>query len=80
MRDVYPGFLQLYGFMIMNLDRHMQAHRKLFQAPVQGRWGLGAEDREFYHEYLAVMDSAAEFHLQTCRNRLRPPRVAQGRR
>jgi poly(3-hydroxybutyrate) depolymerase len=66
MRDVYPGFLQLYGFMIMNLDRHMQAHRKLFQHLVQGDGDSAQKHREFYDEYLAVMDLAAEFYLQTC--------------
>ena len=27
MRDVYPGFVQLNGFVAMNLDRHIEAHR-----------------------------------------------------
>jgi poly(3-hydroxybutyrate) depolymerase len=66
MRDVYPGFLQLYGFMIMNLDRHMQAHRTLFQHLVAGDGDSAQKHREFYDEYLAVMDLAAEFYLQTC--------------
>ena len=30
MREVYPGFLQLYGFVSMNIDRHLEAHRHLF--------------------------------------------------
>jgi len=66
MRDVYPGFLQLYGFMIMNLDRHMQAHRNLFLHLVQGDGDSAQKHREFYDEYLAVMDLCAEFYLQTC--------------
>lgn len=66
MRDVYPGFLQLYGFMIMNLDRHMQEHRNLFQHLVEGDGDSAQRHREFYDEYLAVMDLAAEFYLQTC--------------
>jgi poly(3-hydroxybutyrate) depolymerase len=66
MRDVYPGFLQLYGFMIMNLDRHMQAHRNLFDHLVQGDGDSAQKHREFYDEYLAVMDLSAEFYLQTC--------------
>jgi poly(3-hydroxybutyrate) depolymerase len=66
MRDVYPGFLQLYGFMIMNLDRHMQAHRNLFQHLVEGDGDSAQKHREFYDEYLAVMDLSAEFYLQTC--------------
>jgi poly(3-hydroxybutyrate) depolymerase len=64
-RDVYPGFLQLSGFMTMNLDRHLAAHKDLFRHLVSGD-GDGAEKhREFYDEYLAVMDLTAEFFLQT---------------
>ena len=58
MRDVYPGFLQLHGFMSMNLDRHMEAHRKLFQHLVEGDGDSAQKHREFYDEYLAVMDLA----------------------
>lgn len=65
MRDVYPGFLQLTGFMTMNLDRHLSAHRELFTHLIEGD-GLSAEKhREFYDEYLSVMDLTAEFYLQT---------------
>jgi poly(3-hydroxybutyrate) depolymerase len=65
MRDVYPGFLQLNGFMTMNLDRHIEAHRKLFQHLVSGDGDSAQKHREFYDEYLAVMDLSAEFYLQT---------------
>ena len=65
MRDVYPGFLQLHGFMSMNLDRHIEAHRNLFPHLVKGDGDSAQKHREFYDEYLAVMDLAAEFYLQT---------------
>jgi poly(3-hydroxybutyrate) depolymerase len=65
MRDVYPGFLQLHGFVSMNLDRHIKAHRELFMHLVQGDGDSAQKHREFYDEYLAVMDLAAEFYLQT---------------
>jgi len=65
MRDVYPGFLQLYGFVTMNLDRHVEAHRNLFHHLVEGDGDGAQKHREFYDEYLAVMDIAAEFYLQT---------------
>jgi poly(3-hydroxybutyrate) depolymerase len=65
MRDVYPGFLQLNGFVSMNLDRHMKAHRNLFKHLVEGDGDSAQKHREFYDEYLAVMDLAAEFYLQT---------------
>ena len=65
MRDVYPGFLQLHGFVSMNLERHLKAHRELFMHLVQGDGDSAQKHREFYDEYLAVMDLAAEFYLQT---------------
>jgi len=65
MRDVYPGFLQLSGFMSMNLDRHLGAHREMFMHLVHGDGDSAQKHREFYDEYLAVMDLAAEFYLQT---------------
>ncbi|CEG10324.1 polyhydroxyalkanoate depolymerase, intracellular [Afipia felis] len=65
MRDVYPGFLQLTGFVSMNFDRHLEAHRKLFDNLVKGDGDLVDKHREFYDEYLAVMDLTAEFYLQT---------------
>src|SRR5712672_3137476 len=65
MRDVYPGFLQLSGFISMNLDRHTAAHKKLFSNLVKGDGDLVDKHREFYDEYLAVMDLAAEYYLQT---------------
>ncbi|NNM70819.1 polyhydroxyalkanoate depolymerase [Enterovirga aerilata] len=64
-RRVYPGFLQLSGFMAMNLDRHMTAHRDMFNHLVRGDGDLAEKHREFYDEYLAVMDLTAEFYLQT---------------
>jgi poly(3-hydroxybutyrate) depolymerase len=65
MRDVYPGFLQLHGFVSMNLDRHIEAHKELFLHLVKGDGDSAQRHREFYDEYLAVMDLAAEFYLQT---------------
>ncbi len=64
-RLVYPGFLQLTGFMAMNLDRHMNAHKDLFVNLVRGDGDSVDKHKEFYDEYLAVMDLAAEYYLQT---------------
>src|SRR3954447_10858099 len=64
-RDVYPGFLQLSGFMSLNLDRHATAHWDLYKHLVQGDGNSAVKHREFYDEYLAVMDLTAEFYLQT---------------
>jgi poly(3-hydroxybutyrate) depolymerase len=64
-RDVYPGFLQLGGFLSMNLDRHVEAHRELFWHLIEGDGDSAEKHRDFYDEYLSVMDLTAEFYLQT---------------
>ena len=64
-RDVYPGFLQLSGFMAMNMDRHVDAHVEMFNHLVKGDGDGGEKQRVFYDEYLAVMDLTAEYYLQT---------------
>lgn len=65
MRKVYPGFLQLAGFMAMNMERHMDAHRKMFMHLVDGDGESLESKRAFYTEYRSVMDLSAEFYLQT---------------
>jgi len=64
-RQIYPGFIQLTGFMSMNLDRHVDAHVKLFEHLVRGDGDSAEQHRKFYDEYLSVMDLPAEFFLQT---------------
>jgi poly(3-hydroxybutyrate) depolymerase len=64
-RKVYPGFIQLGGFMSMNLDRHVGSHIKFYQHLVSGDGDSAASHRKFYNEYLSVMDISAEFYLQT---------------
>src|SRR5918911_1672074 len=64
-RHVYPGFLQLSGFMSLNMDRHVTAHWDLYKHLVQGDGSWAEKYRELYDEYLAVMDLTAEFYLQT---------------
>jgi poly(3-hydroxybutyrate) depolymerase len=64
-RRVYPGFLQLAGFMTMNLDRHVTAHVDLFKHLVRGDGESAEGTRKFYDEYMSVMDLPADFYLQT---------------
>lgn len=64
-RRVYPGFLQLSGFMSMNMERHVSAHLDFFKHLVAGDGESAQTHRKFYNEYLAVMDLPAEFYLQT---------------
>jgi len=66
-RRVYPGFLQLAGFMQMNLDRHVNAHVDLFHHLVKGDGESAEATQTFYDEYTAVMDLPADFYLQTIR-------------
>ena len=65
MRRVYPGFVQLSGFLAMNPDRHLGAVLKHYDHLVQGDGDSADAHRRFYDEYLAVMDLPAEFFLQT---------------
>jgi len=64
-RKVYPGFLQLAGFMSMNLGDHMNSHWEMFKHLVQGDGESADRTKEFYDEYRAVCDMTAEFYLQT---------------
>jgi poly(3-hydroxybutyrate) depolymerase len=64
-RKVYPGFMQLSGFMAMNIDRHVTAHYEMYKNLVGGDGDSAEKHREFYDEYLAVMDLTAEYYLQT---------------
>lgn len=65
MRRVYPGFIQLSGFVSMNFERHTNAHFKFFEHLVEGDCDSVRQHKEFYNEYLAVLDLTAEFYLQT---------------
>ncbi|MET0245761.1 MAG: polyhydroxyalkanoate depolymerase [Sphingomonas sp.] len=64
-RSVYPGFLQLAGFMTMNLGNHMISHFEMFKHLVQGDGESADSTMAFYDEYRAVCDMTAEFYLQT---------------
>lgn len=64
-RRVYPGFLQLAGFMSMNIDRHANAFADLFRHRVEGDFEKADRIRAFYEEYFAIMDLDADFYLQT---------------
>ena len=64
-RKVYPGFLQLAGFMTMNLGNHLISHWEMFKHLVVGDDESADATRSFYDEYLSVCDMTAEFYLQT---------------
>jgi len=66
-RRVYPGFVQLAAFMSMNIERHMKAHRELYNHLAKGEHEKAQVTKEFYDEYFAVLDLTAEFYLETVR-------------
>jgi poly(3-hydroxybutyrate) depolymerase len=64
-RRVYPGFVQLTAFMLMNLGRHVDAHVDLYTHLAAGRAAEAETAKTFYDEYFAVLDLTAEFYLET---------------
>ncbi len=66
-RRVYPGFVQLAAFMSMNIERHIKAHRELYENLRDGEIEKARITKAFYDEYFAVLDLTAEFYLETVR-------------
>ncbi|HMA71928.1 MAG TPA: polyhydroxyalkanoate depolymerase [Xanthobacteraceae bacterium] len=66
-RRVYPGFVQLAAFMTMNIDRHLKAHKDLYENLRDGEIAKAEVIKTFYDEYFAVLDLTAEFYLETVR-------------
>src|SRR6478735_2614207 len=66
-RRVYPGFVQLAAFMSMIVERHMKAHRDLYDNLAKGEHEKAQVTKAFYDEYFAVLDLTAEFYLETVR-------------
>lgn len=77
-RRVYPGFVQLNAFMQMNMDRHIDQHRKLFLHLANGEIDEAEKIKEFYDEYFAVLDLPAEFYLETVRIVFQEAQLAAG--
>jgi poly(3-hydroxybutyrate) depolymerase len=66
-RRVYPGFVQLAAFLTMNIERHVKAHKELYDNLANGEIEKAAITKAFYDEYFAVLDLTAEFYLETVR-------------
>ncbi|MDN5938186.1 MAG: polyhydroxyalkanoate depolymerase [Salinisphaera sp.] len=64
-RRVYPGAVQLMGFMSMNVRLHLSKHLQFFKDVVLGREEQADRHRAFYDEYFSLLDTAAEFYLET---------------
>lgn len=77
-RRVYPGFLQVSGFMAMNPGRHLSQHIALYNDLVRGDDEEAREIEDFYDEYFAVLDMPAEFYLETIDRVFQRELLAQG--
>lgn len=78
-RRVYPGFVQLTAFMSMNMERHKQSFKHMYEHLVEGRIEEARTIQNFYAEYLAVNDLPAEFYLQTIAQVFQTFDLPQGR-
>lgn len=77
-RKVYPGFIQLFAFMSMNMERHTNAHRDLFGHLAAGRVAEADKIKNFYDEYFAVLDLPAEFYIETVKKVFQDALLARG--
>jgi len=78
MRRVYPGFLQLAGFVAMNPEKHMESHQEYYKHLVAGDGESAESHRRFYDEYNAVMDLPAEYYLDTIVHVFQKQSLARG--
>lgn len=77
-RKVYPGFVQLTAFMTMNMDRHQDQHRKLYDHLAKGETAEAKKIKDFYDEYFSVLDLTAEFYLETIERVFQKAELAKG--
>jgi polyhydroxyalkanoate depolymerase len=77
-RLVYPGFLQIGGFMSLNLRRHIESHVEIYRSFIRGEADSSRRAREFYEEYYAVLDMDADFYLDTLERVFQKDLLADG--
>ena len=77
-RKVYPGFVQLNAFMSMNLKRHQESFKKLYEYRVSGDDDKAQNIHDFYEEYFAIMDLSAEFYIETIQKIFQDCDLAKG--
>ena len=63
----------------MNGSRHATAFANLFTDLIAQKHAEAAKTEEFYREYFAVLDLAAEFYLETVRQVFQEHRLARGK-
>ncbi len=77
-RLVYPGFVQLFSFMAMHPEKHIESHQELFQHLLAGKTDNAEKIKAFYDEYLAVCDLPAKFYLETVQKVFIEQQLARG--
>jgi poly(3-hydroxybutyrate) depolymerase len=77
-RRVYPGFLQLGSFMAMNMSHHSNRYQQYYEDVFAGEVASAERHREFYDEYLAVLDLTAEFYMETMDRVFREHHLGRG--
>ena len=77
-RLVYPGFLQIGGFMSLNLRRHLDSYREIYRSIARGEADASRRTREFYEEYFAVLDMDADFYLESIERIFQQDLLARG--
>ena len=64
-RQVYPGFIQLTSFISMNMESHVKKHNDYLSHVFHGVEEKSESHRNFYDEYLSVLDLNGTFYLET---------------
>ena len=77
-RKVYPGFVQLFAFMSMNMKRHRDQHQKMYALLARGDTEEARKIKEFYDEYFAVLDLPEEFYVETIAQIFQQAQLANG--
>ncbi|MBL7478428.1 polyhydroxyalkanoate depolymerase [Legionella bononiensis] len=79
MRLVYPGFMQLSGFMSMNIQKHMESLKKAIDNYAENKREEAFKTVRFYLEYFSTMDLTAEFYMQTINTVFQEQLLVKGR-
>ena len=77
-RKVYPGFVQLFAFLLMNMDRHRDQHKRLYDHLARGEKKEAQKIKDFYDEYFAVLDLTEEFYVETIDRIFQQAQLARG--
>ena len=77
-RRVYPGYMQLRAFVSLNPLTHIAKHVQFFKDVGAGNEAAAQKHRDFYDEYNAMLDTTAEFYLETLGRVFMDQQLAKG--